>query len=170
MDQAAAVATPDMIELTAQIVSAYVMKNAVPVTQIPDLIAQVHGALRKSAEPPAEFAPERLQPALAVKKSITPDFLVCLEDGKRFKSMRRHLSKSHGMTPDHYRAKWGLAPDYPMVAPNYAAARSKLARSIGLGQKTKEDLNAKAVAAEKARTPRKRASKSSDRAQGSAVR
>lgn len=170
MDQAAAVATPDMIELTAQIVSAYVMKNAVPVTQIPDLIAQVHGALRKTGEAPAEIPPERQQPAVAIKKSITPDFLVCLEDGKRFKSMRRHLSKSHGMRPDEYRAKWGLAQDYPMVAPNYAAARSKFARSIGLGQKARKDPDAKAVAAKKARTLRKRASKSSDRAQGSAVR
>lgn len=164
MDQPAAGASPNPIKLTAQIVSAFVVKNSVPVTQIPNLIAQVHGALRRTGEGPAEAPAQRQLPAVAIKKSITPDFLVCLEDGRHFRSMRRHLSRFHGMTPDEYRAKWNLAQDYPMVAPNYAAARSKLARSIGLGQKAKKSLAAKPIAAKQAQAPRRRASKNAGRA------
>lgn len=164
MDQPKGAAGPDLIELTADIVSAYVTKNAVPPTQIPDLIAQVHSALQKTHEAPAEAESQPPQPAVTVKKSITPDFLICLEDGRQFRSMRRHLSTSHGMTPDQYRAKWGLSQDYPMVAPNYAAARSKLAQSMGLGQKRKSATATGATAAKKARRPRQRTSKGSGRA------
>ena len=164
MDQPTGAARPDLIELTADIVSAYVAKNAVPPTQIPDLIAQVHTALQRAHEVPAEAESPPSQPAVTVRKSITPDFLVCLEDGRQFRSMRRHLSTSHGMTPDQYRAKWGLSQDYPMVAPNYAAARSKLAQSMGLGQKRKSTAVTGATAAKKARRQRQRTSKGTGRA------
>ena len=124
-----------LVELSADIVSAYVSHNALSATDVPRLIAQVHTALSglaASAQP--EPAPE-LKPAVPVKKSITPDFLICLEDGKQFKSLKRHLKTEYDMSPDDYRAKWGLPADYPMVAPNYSEARSRLAKSIGLGRK-----------------------------------
>lgn len=122
------------VELTAEIVCAYVGNNAVPASEIPALIKQVHAALSEAsatASAPDAPAPE---PAVPVNRSITPDYLVCLEDGKKFKSLKRHLRTSYNMTPEEYREKWGLRPDYPMVAPNYAAERSKLAKKIGLGQ------------------------------------
>ena len=122
------------IGLTANIVSAYVSNNSVAAADIPALINQVHSALLRVSnggnEPPAE----PLKPAVTIKKSITPDHIVCLEDGKKFKSLKRHLRTQYGMTPEQYREKWGLAVDYPMVAPNYAAARSQLAKQMGLGQ------------------------------------
>ena len=120
------------LEQVAEIVSAYVSNNAVSPTDLPGLIASTHSAMRSlsaSAEQPAED----LKPAVPIKKSVTPDFIICLDDGKKFKSMKRHLA-GLGMTPDEYRAKWGLASDYPMVAPNYAATRSALAKSNGLGR------------------------------------
>jgi MucR family transcriptional regulator, transcriptional regulator of exopolysaccharide biosynthesis len=122
------------IELTASIVSAYVSNNSVPASDLPALISQVQAALTRvlSGHGDAPKAPPK--PAIAVKKSITPEYIVCLEDGKKFKSLRRHLGAQYNMTPEHYREKWGLAPDYPMVAPNYAAARSRLAKQMGLGQ------------------------------------
>ncbi len=128
------------IELTASIVSAYVGNNPVPAAELPALINQVHGALARvsgnGAVPAAvEQAPAR--PAVSVKKSMTPEYLVCLEDGKRFKSLKRHLRTQYGMTPEQYREKWGLPADYPMVAPNYAVARSQLAKQMGLGQQRK---------------------------------
>jgi predicted transcriptional regulator len=123
------------IELSAEIVAAYVTKNAVPVAELPALIASVHSALNKAGRGQTEQVQEKLEPAVPIKKSITPDFLISLEDGKRYKSLKRHLRTSYNMTPDQYRAKWGLAPDYPMVAPNYAKARSELAKTMGLGQK-----------------------------------
>jgi len=122
------------IELTAEIVSAYVSNNTVPASDIPSLISQVHSALMRVSGGPSDTQPEPLKPAIAVKKSITPDYLVCLEDGKKFKSLKRHLRTQYNMTPEAYREKWGLPPDYPMVAPNYAAARSQLAKQMGLGQ------------------------------------
>jgi len=126
--------TPTTIELAAEIVSAFVSNNPVPAAQLPALIGNVHDALTKvasgSIQPPTE---EPKAPAVSVKKSVQPDYLVCLEDGKRFKSLKRHLRTVYDLTPDQYRAKWGLPADYPMVAPNYAAARSELARSMGLG-------------------------------------
>jgi predicted transcriptional regulator len=122
------------IELTADIVSAYVSNNPVPAGEMPGLINQVHSALLRISNGNGEIAPEPLKPAISVKKSITPDYIVCLEDGKKFKSLKRHLRTQYSMTPEQYREKWGLAADYPMVAPNYAAARSHLAKQMGLGQ------------------------------------
>ena len=122
------------IELTAEIVSAYVSNNPVPAADMPGLINQVHSALTRVSGGKADVAPEPLKPAVSVKKSITPDYIVCLEDGKKFKSLKRHLRTQYNMTPEQYRDKWGLPPDYPMVAPNYAAARSQLAKQMGLGQ------------------------------------
>jgi predicted transcriptional regulator len=122
------------IELTAEIVSAYVSNNPVPAGDMPALINQVHQALLRVAGGHQELPSEPLKPAIAVKRSITPDHIVCLEDGKKFKSLKRHLRTQYNMTPEQYRDKWGLPPDYPMVAPNYAAARSQLAKQMGLGQ------------------------------------
>jgi predicted transcriptional regulator len=124
--------TKGFVDLTANIVSAYVSHNTTAASEIPALIGQVHAALVRiaGAEPVAEAA----KPAVAVKKSVTPDYIVCLEDGKKFKSLKRHLRAQYNMTPEQYREKWNLPPDYPMVAPNYAVARSRLAKQMGLGQ------------------------------------
>lgn len=122
------------IALTANIVSAYVSNNPVPSAEIGNLIGQVHSALLRLSGGQATAPTEPLKPAVPVKRSINSDFLVCLEDGKKFKSLKRHLRTQYNMTPDQYREKWGLPPDYPMVAPNYAAARSQLAKQMGLGQ------------------------------------
>lgn len=128
-------ANEDLMSLTADIVSAYVTRNAFPADELPKLIGQVHSSITSLAagRPAVVEAPT---PAVPVKKSITPDYIVCLEDGKKFKSLKRHLGSAYGMTPDQYRQKWGLPADYPMVAPNYAAARSALAKASGLGQKS----------------------------------
>ncbi len=125
------------IELTASIVSAYVGNNPVPTAQLPDLIASVNGAVRKLDAPVVINATAQKEPAVNPKKSIHPDFIICLEDGLKFKSLKRHLMTDHGLTPDAYRAKWGLPADYPMVAPNYSAARSQLAKASGLGRHPK---------------------------------
>lgn len=122
------------IELTAQIVSAYVGNNSVPATEIANLINQVHAALKRVSGGQLAAPGESAKPAVPVKRSINSDYIVCLEDGKKFKSLKRHLSSRYNMTPEQYRDKWGLPPDYPMVAPNYAAARSQLAKDMGLGQ------------------------------------
>ncbi|RUV00536.1 transcriptional regulator [Mesorhizobium sp. M1A.F.Ca.IN.020.03.2.1] len=122
----------DLVGLTADIVSAYVAKNALPVSGLPDLIASIHTSLSGIGQGTAA-RPEQ-EPAVNPKRSVSPDHIVCLEDGKKFKSLKRHLAL-HGLTPDEYRAKWGLKPDYPMVAPNYAAQRSELAKASGLGRK-----------------------------------
>jgi predicted transcriptional regulator len=122
------------IELTASIVSAYVSNNPVAAQDLSTLINQVHAALTRVSSGQGEMASEPLKPAVSVKKSITADFIVCLEDGKKFKSLKRHLRTQYNMTPDQYREKWSLPPDYPMVAPNYAIARSELAKQMGLGQ------------------------------------
>jgi predicted transcriptional regulator len=127
-------ATGNYIELTANIVSAYVSNNTVPASDIPALINQVHGALLRVSGGQGEVPSEPLKPAIPVKRSITPEHIVCLEDGKKFKSLKRHLRTQYNMTPEQYREKWALPPDYPMVAPNYAAARSQLAKQMGLGQ------------------------------------
>src|SRR5690242_18141236 len=124
----------NFIELTAEIVSAYVSNNTVPAAEIPGLINQVHAALARVSGKPMEGASEPLKPAVSVKKSITPEYIVCLEDGKKFKSLKRHLRTQYNMTPEQYRDKWGLNADYPMVAPNYAVERSQLAKKMGLGQ------------------------------------
>ncbi len=124
----------NFIELTAEIVSAYVSNNTVPASEIPALINQVHAALARVSGKPGDLPSEPLRPAISVKKSITPEYIVCLEDGKKFKSLKRHLRTQYNMTPEQYREKWSLGSDYPMVAPNYAAARSQLAKQMGLGQ------------------------------------
>jgi predicted transcriptional regulator len=122
------------IELTAEIVSAYVSNNTVPASEIPSLINQVHAALARVSGKSGDAPAEPLKPAVSVKKSITPEYIICLEDGKKFKSLKRHLRTQYNMTPEQYRDKWDLNADYPMVAPNYAAARSQLAKQMGLGQ------------------------------------
>ncbi|MBO6893630.1 MAG: MucR family transcriptional regulator [Roseibium sp.] len=127
----------NLIDLTADIVSAYVSNNTVASTDLPSLINEVHGALQRTATASNEPEPEPLKPAVPVKKSVMPDYIICLEDGKKFKSLKRHLRTHYSMTPEEYREKWDLASDYPMVAPNYAAARSELAKKMGLGQQRK---------------------------------
>ena len=122
------------VDLTANIVSAYLSHNTTPVSEIPALIGQVHAALLRISTGHAEPVAQAAKPAIAVKKSVTPDYIVCLEDGKKFKSLKRHLRAQYNMTPEQYREKWNLPPDYPMVAPNYAVARSRLAKQMGLGQ------------------------------------
>ena len=126
-----------LIELTADVVAAYVSNNPVPVGELPNLIADVHAALGRVGgaveQPPAD----KQKPAVNPKRSVQDDYIICLEDGKKFKSLKRHLMTHYGMTPDQYREKWGLDPIYPMVAPSYAAARSLLAKKMGLGRKRK---------------------------------
>lgn len=121
------------VEMAAGIVSAYVSNNTVPPSEIAGLIAQVHAALVRVAAA-ADGKQEPVRPAVSVKKSIHSDYLVCLEDGKRFKSLKRHLRSQYNMSPEQYREKWGLPSDYPMVAPAYAVTRSQLAKKMGLGQ------------------------------------
>ncbi len=120
--------------MAADIVSAYVSNNTVPVSDLPKLIADVHRALGATQMGMREPEPEPLKPAVNPKRSVFPDYIVCLEDGKKFKSLKRHLRTHYDLSPEEYREKWGLAADYPMVAPNYAAARSALAKKMGLGQ------------------------------------
>ena len=122
-----------ILALTAQIVSAHVSNNTVSSESLSVLIRQVHQALATLGQAAPE--PEKLQPAVPVKRSVFPDYIVCLEDGKKLKMLKRHLQSAYGMTPEAYRERWGLPPDYPMVAPNYAERRSALARQIGLGRK-----------------------------------
>jgi len=122
------------IELTATIVAAYVSNNPVPTADIPALIGLVHSALKRVSGGQAAAPAEPPKPAVPVKRSVHPDYIVCLEDGLKFKSLKRHLRTRYNMTPDQYREKWGLPSDYSMVAPNYAAARSQLAKQMGLGQ------------------------------------
>jgi predicted transcriptional regulator len=128
----------NFIELTADIVSAYVANNSISSGDIPSLISEIHAALLKvSSGQEVVVASEPAKPAVPVKKSITNDYIICLEDGKKFKSLKRHLRTAYNMSPEQYREKWGLPADYPMVAPNYAEARSQLAKQMGLGQKRK---------------------------------
>ena len=125
-----------MLELATGIVSAYVAHNRMPAAELPALLRTVHGSLdRLNSAPVPEPVAEPQQPAVSVKKSVTDDYVICLEDGRKFKSLKRHLASSYGMTPEQYRAKWNLPKDYPMVAPSYASKRSELARRIGLGRK-----------------------------------
>ena len=124
----------DLVALTADIVRGFVSANTVAPEELPGLIRSVHAALAEVAGERSAPPPARSEPAVAKEKSITPDFIVCLEDGQKFKSLKRHLRTRYGMTPDDYRAKWGLPHDYPMVAPNYAKERSSLAKRMGLGQ------------------------------------
>ena len=125
----------ELVRLTSDVVAAYISNNAGPVSSLPSLISDIHASLSKLGSAPSEPFEEPKKPAVPIKKSVTDDYIVCLEDGKEFKSLRRHLSTHHGMTPDEYRAKWGLPADYPMVAPAYAAVRSAMAKKMGLGRK-----------------------------------
>ena len=126
----------DLVQLTADIVSAYVTNNTVDSSALSKLIEDVHTALVRAPAAAAEPERKELVPAISIRKSVTPDYIVSLEDGRKFKSLKRHLQGTYGMTPDEYRAKWGLPRDYPMVAPNYAKARSDLAKRMGLGRKS----------------------------------
>ncbi len=130
----------NLTELTAKIVSAYVSNNSVQVVDVPGLIRTVNQSLTKLGQP-FDVVPEpvELKPAVSIKKSVTPEFIICLEDGKKLKMLKRHLMASYNLSPDEYRAKWGLPSDYPMVAPNYAKARSDLAVKLGLGVRNKVD-------------------------------
>lgn len=130
------------LALTADIVSAYVGRNSLPAAELPRLIAEVNAAVALLEAPQADVE-VKPKPAVSIKSSVTPDYIICLEDGKRFKSLRRHLNSSFNMSPEEYRAKWALPSDYPMVAPNYATARSEMAKRLGLGRKPGEKRAAK---------------------------
>jgi len=129
-------AEDELLRMTAEVVSAYVSNNTLATGQLADVIQAVYNSLRGLEGGAAEPTPEPLKPAVPIRKSITPDYLVCLEDGKKLKMLKRHLRSTYNMTPDEYRAKWGLPPDYPMVAPKYAEQRSEFAKKIGLGRGT----------------------------------
>lgn len=133
---AAKIAEDDLLRMTTEVVAAYVSNNTLASTQLGDVIHAVYKSLRALDGQLAEPTPEVLKPAVPVRKSITPEYLVCLEDGKKLKMLKRHLRSTYNLSPDEYRAKWGLAPDYPMVAPNYAHQRSEFAKKIGLGRGT----------------------------------
>jgi len=126
----------EILSLTTSIVAAHVSNHSVPVADLPQLIRDVYQTL-STVEGSGDRAAERPTPAVPVKKSVTPDHIVCLEDGKKLKMLKRHLKTAYNMTPEEYRERWGLAPDYPMVAPNYAKQRSKLAKQIGLGTRAR---------------------------------
>lgn len=125
----------EVLRMAAKVVAAYVGQNPLPAAHLPELINTVYTALSNTNGNP-EPENEAPKPAVPVKKSVTADYIICLEDGKKLKMLKRHLRTNYNMTPDEYRAKWGLAPDYPMVAPNYAKQRSAFAKEIGLGRKT----------------------------------
>jgi predicted transcriptional regulator len=139
MNDTAASTTPsNLAELVANIVAAYVTHNRVATGELPGVISQVHSALQQTAQGAQKPEEPSREPAVPIRRSVQPDHIVCLEDGKKFKSLKRHLRTDHNMTPQEYRAKWGLKPDYPMVAPNYAQARSDMAKKMGLGRKPAE--------------------------------
>ena len=127
-------AEDQLLRMTTDVVAAYVSNNTLPTGQLADIIASVYSSLRALDHSPTDGRGEALRPAVPVRKSITPDYLICLEDGKKLKMLKRHLRSTYGLTPDAYRAKWGLPADYPMVAPNYAEQRSAFAKQIGLGR------------------------------------
>ena len=127
-------AEEELLRMTADVVAAYVSNNTLPTAQLAEVINAVYNSLKSLEGQAAEPQPEPLKPAVAIRKSVTPDYLVCLEDGKKLKMLKRHLRSTYNMTPDEYRAKWGLPADYPMVAPNYAEQRSEFAKKIGLGR------------------------------------
>ena len=155
----------DLTGLTADIVSAYVAHNALTGDKLPDLIGSVYGALSRASAQAVEPEKVELKPAIAVKKSVTPEYIICLEDGQKFKSLKRHLKTHYDMSPEEYREKWGLPRDYPMVAPSYAAARSDLARNMGLGRRrtavagARPEVRAKAEPAEKPKSRGKQTGK-----------
>src|SRR6267142_2134891 len=131
----AKIADEELLRMTADVVAAYVSNNVLPTQQIAEIISTVYTSLR-SLDTDSDAKNEPLKPAVAIRKSITPEYLICLEDGKKLKMLKRHLRSTYGMTPDEYRSKWGLSQDYPMVAPKYAEQRSEFAKKIGLGRGT----------------------------------
>ena len=145
--------TEMLMELTAEVVAAYVSNNSLPVTDLPSLISDVFGALGRTHAAPEAPTAEKPKPAVSVKKSVTDDFIVCLEDGKKLTMLKRYLQTRYGMTPQQYRQKWKLPADYPMVAPNYADRRRELAKAIGLGRKP-EPVPAPAPAKRRGRKPK----------------
>jgi predicted transcriptional regulator len=141
------VAEEELLRMTADVVAAYVSNNTLPTAQLAEVINAVYGSLKALEGQVSEPQPDPLKPAVPIRKSINPDFLVCLEDGKKLKMLKRHLRSTYNMTPDEYRTKWGLPPDYPMVAPNYAEQRSQFAKKIGLGRGTGRAAARKSAAA-----------------------
>jgi predicted transcriptional regulator len=129
-------ADEELLRMTAEVVAAYVRNNTLSTTQLAEVIDAVYRSLKGLEYEVADSSPEPLKPAVPIRKSITPEYLICLEDGKRLKMLKRHLRSTYNLTPDEYRARWGLSPDYPMVAPHYAAQRSEFAKKIGLGRET----------------------------------
>jgi len=125
----------ELLALTTEIVASHVSNNTVAVSDLPEVIQKVYGSLNTLSPNPEPQQPERPQPAVAIKKSVTPEYIICLEDGKKLKMLKRHLKTRYDMTPEEYRKRWGLPDDYPMVAPSYAQQRSDLAKKIGLGTK-----------------------------------
>jgi len=149
-----------LVGMTADVVAAYVAQNTLPSTELPGLIQQIHATLQQVANGTQYNLDQPLSPAVAVKKSVTKDYIICLEDGKRFKSLKRHLRSSFNLSPEEYRKKWGLPYDYPMVAPNYAQTRSELAKNMGLGNlRQKAKLAASSTRGARRAAP-KRAAKS----------
>lgn len=134
------VASTDLLRMSVDIVSAYVSNNSIAATQVPDIINTVYGALNSLNGNTVGESTESQKPAVSVRRSVNPDYIICLEDGKKLKMLKRHLRAAYGMSPDEYRAKWGLPADYPMVAPNYALQRSAFAKEIGLGRKKGEKV------------------------------
>jgi predicted transcriptional regulator len=128
------IADEELLRMTTDVVAAYVSNNTLPTAQLAEVINAVYSSLKSLEGQVAQVQPEPLKPAIPIRKSVTPEFLICLEDGKKLKMLKRHLRSTYNMTPDEYRSKWGLAPDYPMVAPNYAERRSEFAKKIGLGR------------------------------------
>ena len=145
--------TPNYLELAADIVAAFVSHNSLPAGDLPGLLTSVNQALQNLGSGSSCRSKKPKEPAVPIKKSVTPDYIICLEDGKKFKSLKRHLRSVYDLTPDQYRAKWGLPPTYPMVAPNYAAARSELAKRMGLGQQRRRSGQAEASAPTKGKGP-----------------
>jgi len=137
MSESPAKSADMLIELTADVVAAYVSNNPVPVSELPNLIADIHAALGRVGSTSEQVTVDKQKPAVNPKRPVHDDYIVCLEDGKKFKSLKRHLMTHYNLSPDQYREKWNLDSSYPMVAPNYAAARSQLAKKMGLGRKAK---------------------------------
>jgi predicted transcriptional regulator len=142
---------PNYLELAADIVSAFVSNNSVPIADLPSLIGNVHAALQESGQPAPQRQDAKPTPAISIRKSVTPEYVISLEDGKQYKSLKRHLTRL-GLTPEAYREKWGLPHDYSMVAANYAAKRSELAKSFGLGQRRSRAAQAKTAANDAVKT------------------
>jgi predicted transcriptional regulator len=138
----------DVLRMVTDVIASYLKKNPVAASELPNVIATVYGAFTAPQTGTVEAVVERPEPAVPIKRSVTPDYIICLEDGKQLKMLKRHLATSYNLTPDEYRARWGLPPDYPMVAPNYATQRSALAKQIGLGSRARDGR----PAAKKAKT------------------